>query len=83
MDQEVQIIHLPFYPLWLGAVACEVICKPLNIEPPLFRRRADWFRQNRAFSITKASQELGYEAKVDLPTGLKQTADWYRENGYL
>ena len=83
MDQEVQIIHLPFYPLWLGAVACEVICKPLNVEPPLFRRRADWFRQNRAFSITKASQDLGYEAKVDLPTGLKQTAAWYRENGYL
>lgn len=83
MDQEVQIIHLPFYPLWLGAVACEVICKPLNVEPPLFRRRADWFRQNRAFSITKASQDLGYEAKVDLATGLKRTADWYRENGYL
>ena len=30
---------------------------PLRIEPPLFRRRADWFRQTRAFTIDKAVRE--------------------------
>lgn len=83
MGQDVQIIHLPFQPLWIAAIACETVCKPFGIEPPLFRRRADWFRQNRAFRIDKARQRLGYEAKVDLPTGLATTAEWYRNNGYL
>ena len=57
--------------------------KPLPFEPPLFRRRVDWFRQNRAFDISKAKRELGYEPKVDLPTGLALTAQWYKEEGYI
>ena len=81
--QEVRIVHLPFRPLWTAAVVCETVCKPLGVEPPLFRRRADWFRQNRAFSIDKARRGLGYDPKVDLPTGLIRTAKWYREYGYL
>jgi nucleoside-diphosphate-sugar epimerase len=80
---DVQITHLPFAPLWLASAACEAVCVPLGIEPPLFRRRADWFRQTRAFSIDRARQVLGYEPKVDLPTGLARTAAWYREHGYL
>lgn len=83
MDREVRILHLPFAPLWAAAAACETVCRPLGIEPPLFRRRADWFRQNRAFRIDKARRELGYEPAVDLPTGLRRTATWYRDHGYL
>ena len=83
MGGDVGIVHLPFGSLWIAAAACETVCKPLGIEPPLFRRRADWFRQNRAFRIDKARRELGYEPMVDLPTGLSQTAVWYREHGYL
>jgi nucleoside-diphosphate-sugar epimerase len=60
-----------------------MVYKPLPQEPPLFRRRVDWFRQNRAFSIDKAKQELGYLPNVDLQTGLAATAKWYREHGYL
>ena len=83
MGQDVQIIHLPFQPLWAAAVICETVCKPLGLQPPLFRRRADWFRQNRAFTIEKARRGLGYDPKVDLPTGLARTAAWYQGNGYL
>ena len=79
----VRIIHLPFAPLWVAAIACEAICTPLRLEPPLFRRRADWFRQNRAFSIDRAREGLGYQPRVDLPTGLARTAEWYRQHGYL
>ena len=42
---------------------------PLGIEPPLFRRRADWFRQTRAFTIDKAVRELGFVARVPLAEG--------------
>jgi nucleoside-diphosphate-sugar epimerase len=83
MDIDVRIVRLPFAPLWAAAVACETVCTPLGIEPPLFRRRADWYRQNRAFRIDKARRELGYDPKVDLATGLARTAQWYRQHGYL
>jgi nucleoside-diphosphate-sugar epimerase len=80
---EVEFVHLPFWPVYLAALACEIVFKPLPAEPPLFRRRVDWFRQNRAFDITKARRELGYNPRVDLATGLARTAEWYRENGYI
>jgi nucleoside-diphosphate-sugar epimerase len=83
LDIKLSVIHLPFWPLWAAAVACEAVCTPLRVSPPLFRRRVDWFRQVRAFSIDKARREIGYQPKVDLPTGLAWTAQWYRENGYL
>lgn len=83
MDVEVKITHLPFRPVWLAAVACEIGCKPLRISPPLFRRRIDWFRQVRAFRIDRARRELGYEPAVGIDEGLKRTAEWYRDNGYL
>lgn len=83
MGREVNIIHLPFRPLWLAAVACEAACAPLRVAPPLFRRRVDWFRQVRAFRIDRAREELGYEPKVDIEEGLRRTFEWYRDNGYL
>jgi nucleoside-diphosphate-sugar epimerase len=83
LDIDVDIIHLPFTPLWVAAVITEVIYKPLQKNPPLFRRRVDWFRQNRAFDISKAKIELGYHPAVDLHTGIARTAQWYREHGYL
>jgi len=80
---EVDIIHLPFTPLWIVGAVTEAIYKPIQKNPPIFRRRVDWFRQNRAFDISKAKQELGYDPKVDLRTGLERTARWYREYGYF
>lgn len=80
---DLRIRHFPFWPLlWVSAVV-EFLFKPLPMDPPLFRRRADWFRQNRAFTIDKAAREMGYEPAVDLDTGLRRTAEWYRANGYL
>jgi len=83
MDTGVRIRHFPFWPLWTAAWACEMICKPLRLTPPLFRRRVDWFKQTRAFTISKAKKGLGYQPAVDLETGLRRTAEWYKENHYL
>jgi nucleoside-diphosphate-sugar epimerase len=79
----VAISHYPFGPLWLAAWLCEGAFKVIPAEPPLFRRRVDWFRQNRAFDIRKAQLELGYQPKIDLKEGLARTARWYREQGYV
>jgi nucleoside-diphosphate-sugar epimerase len=83
LGQEARIVYLPFAPLWIASALCEAVCMPLRIEPPLFRRRADWFRQTRAFTIDKARRELGFTPQVDLAEGLARTAAWYRANGYL
>jgi nucleoside-diphosphate-sugar epimerase len=80
---DLTIQHYPFWPLWVAAVACEIAYKPLPMDPPLFRRRVDWFRQNRAFNISKARRDLGYRPEVDLKEGLAMTADWYLSSGYL
>lgn len=70
-------LRVPFWPVYWASYLCEVVCKPLGIEPPLFRRRVDFFRKDRSFSIDKARQELGYEPQVDERTGLAKTAAWY------
>jgi nucleoside-diphosphate-sugar epimerase len=75
--------HLPYWPLAAAAAFCESLCRPLALAPPLHRRRAAFFVQDRAFSIEKAQRELGYAPKVPLPEGLRRTARWYLEHGYL
>lgn len=80
---DINVIHLPFWPLRLVAAIVEDISRALNIDPPIFRRRVDWFRQNRAFDVSKAERELGYDSKINLREGLKRTAEWYKANGYI
>ena len=76
-------VHLPVWPFWTAGLLCETICVPLGIEPPIYRRRVDFYTKSRAFDTTRARTELGYEPKVDLEDGIKRTADWYRSEGLL
>ncbi len=80
---EVRIPHYPIWPLIMAGHFFEKICKPFKIPPPIFPRRVDWYRQNRAFDISKARQDLGYQPRIGLDEGLKRTGDWYRAEGYL
>src|SRR3954471_18593037 len=79
-------VRIPHYPVWpvvaVGHVV-EKICKPIGVIPPIFPRRVDWYRQNRAFSIDRAKRELGYVPRVELEEGLRRTGAWYRQMGYL
>jgi nucleoside-diphosphate-sugar epimerase len=83
MDIDVKISHYPIIPLVIAGHFFEKICKPFKITPPIFPRRVDWYRQNRAFKIEKAKRELGYQPKVDIDEGLRRTAEWYKQEGYL
>ena len=76
-------LRLPVTPVYLAGFMCELFCKPFGINPPLYRRRVDFFRKTRCFDISKAKRELGFQPKMDLKTGMRLTVDWYRENGYL
>ncbi len=83
LDVSVSIPHLPLAPLVVAGHVCEKVCKPFGVNPPIFPRRVDWFRQVRAFRIDKAKRLLGYSPRVGLDEGLRRTGDWYRRNGYL
>lgn len=76
-------LHLPVWPVWLAGAACEAICAPLGIEPPLYRRRVDFFTKSRAFDISRARGELGYTPAVSLREGIRRTLDWYRRQGWI
>jgi 2-alkyl-3-oxoalkanoate reductase len=80
---EVRIPHYPVLPVVVAGHICEKVCKPFGITPPIFPRRVDWYRQNRAFDISRARQELGYKPQVGLDEGLRETGLWYRQMGYL
>ena len=83
MGVDVKINHFPITPLIIAGHVCEKVCKPFGIAPPIFPRRVDWYRQVRAFKIDKAKKELGYKPKVGIDEGLKNTAEWYKQEGYL
>ena len=83
MGVSVKFRHYPTWPVVAAGHIVQAVCKPLHIAPPIHPRRVDWFRQNRAFDITRARTELGYDPKVGLDEGLKRTFEWYRDNGYL
>ncbi len=76
-------LHLPIGPLLFAATICEALCKPFNIDPPLHRRRVEFFTKARAFRNDKARRIMGFEPKVSLKEGLHRTAEWYRAEGLL
>jgi len=75
--------RIPAKPIQWAGDLCEAICVPLGVEPPLHRRRVDFWTKSRAFSIEKARRLLGYAPKVDLDEGIARTAAAYREAGWL
>jgi nucleoside-diphosphate-sugar epimerase len=76
-------LRLPVWPVWAAGAACEAICRPLGIEPPLYRRRVDFFTKSRAFDISRARRELGFAPAVGLRDGIGRTLEWYREQRWI
>jgi nucleoside-diphosphate-sugar epimerase len=75
--------RVPAWPLQVAGALCEAACVPFGIDPPLHRRRVEFWVKSRAFSIDKARRLLGYAPKVDLEDGLARTVASYREAGWL
>jgi nucleoside-diphosphate-sugar epimerase len=75
--------HVPVWPFWILGAFFETVCVPFGIEPPLYRRRVDFFTKSRAFDIARARTELGYAPAVGLREGIARTLSWYRQQGWL
>jgi len=76
-------LHLPVWPFHAAGALCEVVCAPFGLEPPIYRRRVDFFTKSRAFDITRARTEIGFAPGVGLRQGIRRTLEWYREHDWL
>ena len=76
-------MHFPVWPVWTAAAICEAVCVPFGIEPPIYRRRVDFYTKSRAFDIARARTEIGYAPRVGLKEGIARTLAWGREHGWI
>lgn len=76
-------LHIPLKPMqWAGSL-CEAACAPFGIQPPLYKRRVDFFIKNRCFNTDKARQQLGFRAARTFQEEIRSIISWYREKGLL
>jgi dihydroflavonol-4-reductase len=75
--------RVPLLPFLAGAVAMEALLRPIGIQPPLHRRRLDFFRKSFLFSTTKARTTLGFDPNIRFADGARETVEWYRSKGEL
>ena len=76
-------ISVPIFPLMILAWLMEMILRPLGIQPPLHRRRMDFFKKSFHFASKRAFAMLDFVPKIDFRQGAEKTAHWYRCSGLL
>ena len=72
---------LPAPLMWTAALLENTLGRA-GIQPPLHRRRMDFFRKSFAFSLDEAAA-FGFKPRVGLDEGMQQTARWYAEQGLI
>ncbi len=76
-------IRVPLFPFLFVATILEAVLRPLGIQPPLHRRRMDFFKKSFVLSQERAQKVLGFVPKVSFEQGVAATARWYEQMGYL
>lgn len=82
LGRKPRVLRVPLAPLMLAAASLEAALRPLGVQPPLHRRRMDFFRKSFSFSLEEASA-LGYRPRVGLDEGMRATASWYLDRGLV
>jgi dihydroflavonol-4-reductase len=76
-------LHLPVKPMQALGSLCEWVCKPLKIEPPIFRRRVDFFTKDRHFDSRKAGEELGFKPARAFDEEIADIIQYYQRCGAI
>jgi nucleoside-diphosphate-sugar epimerase len=76
-------MRLPLAPMLGLAAVVEDVCAMLKIDPPIYRRRMDFFHSDSEFDTSRARRVLGWEPRVDLREGIRRTLEDYRRSGQL
>jgi nucleoside-diphosphate-sugar epimerase len=75
--------RLPLKPMLGVAGVIEDVSRLLGVDPPIYRRRMDFFWSDSEFDTTRARQGLDWIPQVDLPEGIRRTLEDYRRSGAL
>jgi nucleoside-diphosphate-sugar epimerase len=81
--QKRSLLSIPAWPFQAAGSVVETLCRPLGIEPPLHRRRVDFFIKNRAFDCSRAKKDLGFEASQRFEDEARLVAEWYKKEGWV
>ncbi|MBA3258280.1 MAG: NAD(P)-dependent oxidoreductase [Gemmatimonadales bacterium] len=76
-------VRLPLAPMLATAAVVEDVSRVLRVDPPIYRRRMDFFSSDSEFDISRARRLLDWAPRVDLPEGVRRTAEDYRRSGLL
>lgn len=83
LGKRVPRLHAPFPFFKSLAYILENTLSPIGVQPPIHRRRLDFFRKSFAFSTHQMEELLGFSPEVDFPAGVARTVRFYTDNGYL
>jgi nucleoside-diphosphate-sugar epimerase len=75
--------RLPLGPMLAAAAVVEDVSKVLHVDPPIYRRRMDFFWSDSAFDTSRARRVLGWAPEVALADGVRRTFDDYRKTGLM
>ncbi|HET6629129.1 MAG TPA: NAD-dependent epimerase/dehydratase family protein [Woeseiaceae bacterium] len=75
--------NIPMTPMMLAAGAMEATLGRAGIQPPLHRRRLDFFRKSLKFSTARRDALLDLPPQRSFDDGAKETATWYRDHNWL
>lgn len=76
-------LRLPLAPMLSLAAVTEDLCAALKLDPPIYRRRMDFFHSDSEFDTSRARRVLEWEPRVGLREGIRRTLDDYRVTGQL
>lgn len=84
MGKRVKEIVVPKSVAWLTALTWEMAAAIAG-APPLFNREKlkEMLQDGWVCSIERARKDLGFEPKVGLEEGLRQTLEWYQKEGWV
>ena len=74
--------RLPAGPFRVFNYLAQVTGRYLNVEFP-YSLRYELFVSDNVLNITKSQKELKYFPVVSMREGIRRTANWYREMGYI
>jgi nucleoside-diphosphate-sugar epimerase len=75
--------RLPLGPMLAAAAVVEDVCQALHLDPPIYRRRMDFFTSDSEFDTSLARRLLDWTPRVDLSDGVRRTYESYRAAGEL
>ena len=78
-----KFIRVPAAPLFSLGYLFEIICRPFGIEPPIYRRRVAFFTKDRSFNTEKMVTLLEFVPTHSDEEGLRETAQWYLDQGWV